>query len=167
MISKSLVFEVTNLWKRGKSILWSTNEAIEIWVSFRSKRSGRTYNPGKRRSPLRVIHLRMISLKLQGEEIERVVAKAVPKIAHRIKYRKSTVNSEVIDNLLTGNEPPAYEISLELNEIRGGHILLEGDGKCSVPVWIGGRVSLMITEQEKRILRAKRGLPIIINNEEE
>ena len=64
-------------------------------------------------------------------------------------------------------EPPAYEISLELNEIRGGHILLEGDGECSVPVWIGGRVSLMITEQEKRILRAKRGLPIIINNEEE
>ena len=109
----------------------------------------------------------MISLKLQGEKIERVVAKAVPKIAHRIKYGKSTVNSEVIDNLLTGNEPPAYEISLELNEIRGGHILLEGDGECSVPVWIGGRVSLMITEQEKRILRAKRGLPIIINNEEE
>ena len=167
MISKALGWEETNLWKRGKSILWSTNEAKEIWESDRSKRSGRTFIPGKRWRPLRVIHLGMISLKLQGEEVERIVAKAVPKIAHKIKYGKSTVNSEVIDNLLTGNEPPAYEISLELNEIRGGHILLEGDGECSVPVWIGGRVSLMITEQEKRILRAKRSLPIIINNEEE
>ena len=167
MISKTLGWEETNLWKRGKSILWSTNEAKEIWESDRSKRSGRTFIPGKRWRPLRVIHLGMISLKLQGGEIERVVAKAVPKIVHRIKYGKSTVSSEVIDNLLTGNEPPAYEISLELNEIRGGHILLERDGGCSVPVWIGGRVSLMITEQEKRILRAKRNLPIIINNEEE
>jgi hypothetical protein len=35
-----------------------------------------------------------------------------------------------------------------------------------LPVWIGGRVSLMISEQERRILRAQRKLPIILDEEE-
>ena len=84
-----------------------------------------------------------------------------------IKHGKSVVNSEVINKLLNGIEPPAYEISLELNKIRGGHILIEENEKTCLPVWIGGRVSLMISEQERRILRAKRNLPILIINEEE
>jgi hypothetical protein len=78
------------------------------------------------------------------------------------------VSGEVIDKLLTGIEPPAYDISLELNRIRGGHILVEeNNNNTCLPVWIGGRVSLMISEQERRILRAKRNLSILVKNEEE
>ena len=65
-----------------------------------------------------------------------------------------------------GKEPPAYEISLELNKIRGGHILIEENQDTCLPVWIGGRVSLMISEQERRVSRAKRKLPIILDEEE-
>jgi hypothetical protein len=167
LIRETLGWDEKNLWRRGKSILWSTPEAKEIWESDRSKRSGRTFIPGKRWRPLRVIHLGLISIKLQDEKLERIVGKAAPKMIDNIKHGKSVVNSEVINKLLNGIEPPAYEISLELNKIRGGHILIEENEKTCLPVWIGGRVSLMISEQERRILRAKRNLPILIINEEE
>ena len=168
MIYETLGWNEKNLWRRGKSILWSTPEAKEIWESDRSKRSGRTFIPGKRWRPLRVIHLGLISIKLQDEKLERIVGKAAPKMIHYIKQGKSVVSSEVIDKLLTGIEPPAYDISLELNKIRGGHILVEeNNNNTCLPVWIGGRVSLMISEQERRILRAKRNLSILVKNEEE
>ncbi len=167
MILDALGWEEKNLWIRGKSILWSTSKAKEIWESDRSKRSGRTFIPGKRWRPLRVIHLGLISAKLQGRKLERIAGKAAPRMVQNIKHGKSVVSSEVIEKLLTGLEPPAYEISLELNKIRGGHILVEENGDICLPVWIGGRVSLMISEQERRILRAKRKLPIIIKTEEE
>ena len=167
MILDALGWEEKNLWIRGKSILWSTSKAKEIWESDRSKRSGRTFIPGKRWRPLRVIHLGLISAKLQGRKLERIAGKAAPRMIQNIKHGKSVVSSEVIEKLLTGLEPPAYEISLELNKIRGGHILVEENEDICLPVWIGGRVSLMISEQERRILRAKRKLPIIIKTEEE
>ena len=167
IILDALGWEEKNLWIRGKSILWSTSKAKEIWESDRSKRSGRTFIPGKRWRPLRVIHLGLISAKLQGGKLERIAGKAAPRLIQNIKHGKSIVSSEVIEKLLTGLEPPAYEISLELNKIRGGHILVEENEDICLPVWIGGRVSLMISEQERRILRAKRKLPIIIKTEEE
>ena len=167
IILDALGWEEKNLWIRGKSILWSTSKAKEIWESDRSKRSGRTFIPGKRWRPLRVIHLGLISVKLQGGKLERIAGKAAPRLIQNIKHGKSIVSSEVIEKLLTGLEPPAYEISLELNKIRGGHILVEENEDICLPVWIGGRVSLMISEQERRILRAKRKLPIIIKTEEE
>jgi NOL1/NOP2/sun family putative RNA methylase len=166
MILDTLGWDEKNLWIRGKNILWSTPEAREIWESDRSKRSGRTFIPGKRWRPLRAIHLGLISAKLQDEKLERIASKAAPKLIQKIKHGKSIVSSEVIDNLLTGLEPPAYEINLELNKIRGGHILVEENEESCLPVWIGGRVSLMISEQERRVLRAKRKLPIILESEE-
>ena len=62
MIEEELGWKQDNLWKRGKNLLWSTPEAKEIWQSDRSKRSGRTFIPGNRWRPLRVIHLRIIRL---------------------------------------------------------------------------------------------------------
>jgi hypothetical protein len=166
MIKQNLGWEQENLWIRGKNILWSTAEAREIWKSERSKRSGRTLIPGNRWRPLRVIHLGLLSLKLEKNKMERVYGRAVRKIVPKIKSGKSEVSSQVINELLIGKEPPAYEISLELDQIRGGHLLIEeNQGEC-LPVWIGGRVSLMISEQERRILRAKRKLPIILDEEE-
>ena len=166
MIEENLGWKQENLWKRGKNILWSTTEAKEIWKSDRSKRSGRTFIPGNRWRPLRVIHLGLLTLKLQENKVERIVGRAATKIVPEIGLGKSEVSSQVIDELLMGKEPPAYEISLELNKIRGGHILVEENQDTCLPVWIGGRVSLMISEQERRISRAKRKLPIILDEEE-
>ena len=166
MIKEGLGWEENNLWIRGKNLLWSTPEAKGIWQSDRSKRSGRTFIPGNRWRPLRVIHLGLLTIKLEKNQIERIVGRAAPKIIHGINSGKSEVNTQVINELLSGKEPPAYEISLELDQIRGGHILFEENHDICLPVWIGGRVSLMISEQERRILRAQRDLPIILDEEE-
>ena len=166
IIKEGLGWEENNLWIRGKNLLWSTPEAKEIWQSDRSKRSGRTFIPGNRWRPLRVIHLGLLTIKLEKNQIERIVGRAAPKIIHGINSGKSEVNTQVINELLSGKEPPAYEISLELDQIRGGHILFEENHDICLPVWIGGRVSLMISEQERRILRAQRDLPIILDEEE-
>lgn len=156
-----------HLWKRGKSLLWSTPETLAIWESERSRRSGRTRIPGGRWRPLRVIHLGLIAVRLRKGEFDRVSGRAAPYFATKLQRGSTQIPTEWINNLLTGEEPPAYEILLELDMNRGSHLLIEENGETCLPVWIGGRVSLMISEPERRILRAQRGLPIILHSEEE
>ena len=79
--------------------------------------------PGNRWRPLRVIHLGLLSLKLEENKVERIVGRAaLERLFLKLDSGKSEVSSQVIDELLMGKEPPAYEISLELDQIRGGHI---------------------------------------------
>ena len=88
-IKENLGWKQENLWKRGKNILWSTEEAKKIWESDRNKRSGRTFIPGNRWRPLRVIHLGLLTIKLEGSKIERIVGRAARKIISEIQFAES------------------------------------------------------------------------------
>ncbi len=114
-----------------------------------------------------VIHLGLIAARLRKGEFDRVSGRAAPYLATKLQCGSTQIPSEWINKLLTGEEPPAYEILLELDKNRESHLLIEEGGETCLPVWIGGRVSLMISEPERRILRAQRGLPIILHSEEE
>ena len=61
-IKENLGWKQENLWKRGKNILWSTEEAKKIWESDRNKRSGRTFIPGNRWRPLRAVSYTHLTL---------------------------------------------------------------------------------------------------------
>ena len=58
------------------------------------------------------------------------------------------------------------EIADNLDGFSGSLILIDDRNNTSIPVWIGDRVSLMVNEPERVILRAIRGLRININEEE-
>ena len=153
-----------DLWVRGKKVLWSTSEANEIWSSERSRRGGRIRIPGRRWRPLKVVYLGLEAIHLRRGEFERVVGSAAKKFADRIEKGCTEVPSKVIDSLLSGDEPEPTLVSTKLSSKRGNFLLVDESDGTTIPVWIGGRVSLMMRTAEVHVLRLIRG--VIINQEE-
>ena len=153
-----------DLWVRGKKVLLSTAEAHEIWSSERSQRGGRTRIPGRRWRPLKVVYLGLEAIHLRRGEFERVVGSAAKKFADIIKKGRTEVPSKVIDSLLSGDEPEPTSVSTKLSSERGNFLLVDESDGTTIPVWIGGRVSLMMRTAEVHVLRLMRG--IIVNQEE-
>ena len=149
-----------NLWQRGKRLLLSTPEVRSVWESERSRRGGRTRIPGGRWRPLKVVHLGLNAARLRGGAVERIVAGAAQELAPTLPGASTEVDGALIDELLAGEEPLPAEASDELADVRGGHVLIDQSTGDCIPVWIGGRVSLMLGQAERRVLSLKRGSSI-------
>ena len=155
-----------NLWSRGRKISWSTDEAKLIWESEKSRKSGKVILPGRRWSPLKIISLGLDAIKTRNDEIDRLIGRAAQQIIPEIECGYITLNGEKIDKLLIEEQLPNEDLRMDKTDYKGGLLLIdERDGIC-IPIWIGNRVSLMINDDEKRILRFMKGLDVS-NKEEE
>ena len=145
-----------DLWVRGKRLLLSTPEARVVWESSRSRRGGRIRVPGGRWRPLRVMHLGLNAAMLRDGEVERVVAGAARVLGPRLPGASCEVDGVLIDTLLEeGGAPVEGGVP---GDIKGGLILVDsGNGDC-LPVWVGGRISLMLGSSERLLLALQRGL---------
>jgi len=154
-----------SMWIRGKSLLWSTQEALAIWESVRSRRGGRNRLPGGRWLPLKVIHLGLIVSRIRRGEYERVVSRAASRLHKEVLGPFIGVDGAALDRILLGEEPGPDDLSDSLRGIRGGRVLVDERGTC-LSVWVGARVTPMVNKSEMRILRAVRGLPIVLEKSE-
>lgn len=174
LISKELRDMITNhfgkcpenLWIRGRKISWTTDEAKAIWKNEKSRKSGRVVIPGNRWRPLKIISLGLDTIKLRNNKIDRIIGRSSREIISEIDYGHIILDGEKIDKILIKEFLLNEDFDIDITEHKGGLILIdERDGSC-IPVWIGNKVSLMINDDEKRILRFMKGLDIS-NREEE
>lgn len=149
-----------DLWSRGKKILWATPQAHEIWASERSRRGGRTRIPGGRWRPLKVASLGLEAAHLRRGEFERTVGAAATRIAQVTQKGHTEVASETIDRLLSGEEPEPSELHPDLAEVRGNHLLIDASDGTAIPIWLGGRATLMLRTSELVVLRAIRSVEL-------
>jgi len=154
-----------NLWIRGKKILWSTTEINEMWKQERSRKAGRVRIPGERWKPLKVIHLGIEVIHLRKNSFERIVGSAASKIADSISQGITEVSTEKINYLLAGNEPEPNDFDLKIVDIRGSHLLRDSSDGTTIPIWIGGRVTLMLRNAERTVLCARRKIEIVVDSE--
>jgi len=143
------------LWLRGKKVLWATPEAKSVWSSVRRIRNGRVSIPGNRWRPLRVIHLGMELARIRSGEVDRVIGKACQEFSKTLEMGVSEISEESLNSLLKTKSMPIEEVGIP-SDISGGHILASETEV--VPVWIGGRVTLMLNDQEVMIRMTQRGL---------
>tara|TARA_Y100001934_G_scaffold199461_1_gene235106 strand:- start:5849 stop:6712 length:864 start_codon:yes stop_codon:yes gene_type:complete len=155
----------SSMWSRGKSLLWSTDEVRSIWESDRTRKSGRELVPGRRWRPLKVIHLGLIAARLRKGDLDRVVSKAAHRLRSEVSGPYLDVEGRVIDDILLGAEPHRDVLEGLSDEERGSRILVDPDGNC-LAVWVGSRVTPMVSETEKTVMRAVRGLSIDSQEEE-
>ncbi len=149
----------SSMWSRGKSLLWSTDEVRRIWDSDRTRKSGRELVPGERWRPLKVIHLGLIAARLRKGKLDRLVSRASHRLRDEISGPFVEVEESVIDEILRGGEPRRESIEVFDDEKRGSRILVGRDGYC-LAVWVGSRITPMVSESEKTVMRAVRGLSI-------
>jgi len=155
----------SSMWSRGKSLLWSTEEVRGIWQSDRTRKSGRELVPGERWRPLKVIHLGLIAARLRKGKLDRIVSKASRRLREEVSGPFIDVEDSVIDDILRGLEPHRDTLEGLGDEGRGSRILVGPDGHC-LAVWVGSRVTPMVSESEKIVMRAVRDLSIDSQEEE-
>ena len=149
----------SSMWSRGKSLLWSTDEVRRIWDSDRTRKSGRELVPGERWRPLKVIHLGLIAARLRKGKLDRLVSRASHRLRDEISGPFVEVEESVIDEILRGREPRRESIEAFDDKKRGSRILVGRGGYC-LAVWVGSRITPMVSESEKTVMRAVRGLSI-------
>ena len=147
-----------NLWMRGKKILWANPQAEEIWSSERRVRNGRTSIPGKRWRPLNVLHLGREIARVRKGHPERISGKATLELSSLISKGITEVTEDTIDSILHSQSLELEETGISEN-IRGGHILMSDTE--AVPVWVGGKVTIMLNEKEVLIKKKQRNLEIL------
>ena len=147
-----------NLWMRGKKILWANSQAEEIWSSERRVRNGRTSIPGKRWRPLNVLHLGREIARVRKGQPERISGKATLELSSFISKGITEVTEDTIDSILHSQSLELEEAGISEN-IRGGHILMSDTE--AVPVWVGGKVTIMLNEKEVLIKKKQRNLEIL------
>ena len=147
-----------NLWMRGKKILWANSQAEEIWSSERRVRNGRTSIPGKRWRPLNVLHLGREIARVRKGQPERISGKATLELSSFISKGITEVTEDTIDSILHSRSLELEETGISEN-IRGGHIIMSDTE--AVPVWVGGKVTIMLSEKEILIKKKQRNLEIL------
>ncbi len=155
----------SSMWYRGKSLLWATDEVRRIWGSDRTRKGGRELIPGRRWRPLKVIHLGLIAARIRKGKLDRLVSRASHRLRDEISGPFVDVEESVIDDILRGGEPRRESIEALGGEERGSRILVGPSGYC-LAVWIGSRITPMISGSEKTVMRAVRGLSIDLQEEE-
>jgi hypothetical protein len=103
------------------------------------------------------MHLGLSAALLRDGEFDRVVAGAARELGPRLPGASCEVDGALIDSLLEEGDAPIEEDGV-LEGVRGGHILIDSQNGDCVPVWVGGRISLMLGKAERLLLSLQRGL---------
>ena len=155
----------SNMWSRGKSLLWSSDEIREIWSAERTRKSGRELIPGNRWRPLKVIHLGLIAARLRKGRLDRTVSKAARRLREEISGPFVNVDEHVINDILRGKEPLRTDVSSLQDTDRGSRILV-GPSGYPLAVWVGSRVTPMVSQSEITVMRGVRDLSYETKEEE-
>ena len=147
----------SNMWSRGKSLLWSSDEIREIWSAERTRKSGRELIPGNRWRPLKVIHLGLIAARLRKGRLDRTVSRAARRLREEISGPFVNVDEHVINDILRGKEPLRTDVSSLQDTDRGSRILV-GPSGYPLAVWVGSRVTPMVSQSEITVMRGVRDL---------
>ena len=108
--------------------------------------------PGNDFHPLRVIHVGQATF-TDNKGVWRPRQESLELIRHHVTNGLINISESDLIELLTGRAPLKEDFVVPIES--GSYILKSGD--LLVPVWVAARVSLMIDDREKEILRMKLG----------
>jgi len=141
------------MWTRGHTVHVSTESIKEwLWSSPRLTSKHQLY-PGKHWYPLRVLQAGQPVWTLR-RGANRIVSKSLPSVGPRVKNYRITIEKSLLLMLLEGDEPGRSDLDEQFQSIRDGGVILDYEGEL-IPAWIGGRLSLMMSNSEQEILRWK------------
>ena len=140
-------------WQRGKRVNLSSRMAYDrLYKPIVVNKKG-DYWPGEDFHPLKIIHVGQPTF-TDNKGIWRPRQEALGLLRERISNSVIEIDDFTMVSLLNGNAPLREEFGKEID--RGSFILKCGE--YLLPAWVAARVSLMIDDKEKEIIRMKLGI---------
>ena len=140
-------------WQRGKRVNVSTNMVYERLYKPIVVNNKGDYWPAEDFHPLRVIHVGQPSF-TNNKGIWRTRQEALELLRSHLTDGLVEIDKQTMVSMLKGSAPLREEFVVPIE--RGSFIL-----KCEeflLPAWVAARVSLMIDEKEREVLRLKLGI---------
>jgi NOL1/NOP2/sun family putative RNA methylase len=148
--------EGLTMWRRGHHAHISTEEIREwMWSAPRLTAKNQLF-PGGHWQPIRVLQAGQPVWKIRKGH-NRLISTGLHGLAHRVNNHKIEIDFEMVERLLSGEEPGRSTLNSGFQDLRDGGILLEYEGEY-LSAWIAGKLSLMMAEADQRILRWKLDL---------
>ena len=142
-----------SMWSRGHTVHLSTESIKEwLWLSPRLTSKHQLY-PGKHWYPLRVLQAGQPVWTLR-RGANRMVSKSLPSVGPRVTNYRIEIERSLLMQLLEGDEPGRSTLENQFQVIRDGGLILDCEGEM-IPAWIGGRLSLMVSDSERDVLKWK------------
>jgi len=142
-------------WQRGRRVNLSSKmvqDRLFEPIVFNNKGD---YWPGNDFHPLRIIHVGQPTF-TDNKGIWRTRQESLELLRPHLKNGVVEIDYETMISLLKGSVPLREEFSVPIE--RGSFILKCGEHL--MPAWVAARVSLMIDEKEREVLRLKLGIEI-------
>lgn len=146
------------LWKRGKRIAIGTERMLDIWNERTTVSGGKAMVGGGRWRPLNIVHVGCEISEIRSGRPSRIIEDGAH-LAREIARRRIVKIGDVeFEKLLAGEVIETDCMPSNKTDIRGGWLVSSELNPEPLPVWIGGKITAMMSKHEGACRVGLRGL---------
>jgi len=136
------------LWKRGKRIAIGTERMLDIWNERTTVSGGKAMVDGGRWRPLNIMHVGCEISEIRSGRPSRIIEDGAHLAREIARSRIVKIGDVEFEKLLTGEAVETDCMPSNKTDIRGGWLVSSELNPEPLPVWIGGKITAMMSKHE-------------------
>lgn len=136
------------LWKRGKRIAIGTERMLGIWNERTKVSGGKAIVDGGRWRPLNIVHVGCEISEIRSGRPSRIIEDGAHLAREIARGRIVKIGDFEFEKLLAGEAVETDCMPSNKTDIRGGWLVSSELNPEPMPVWIGGKITAMMSKHE-------------------
>lgn len=136
------------LWKRGKRIAIGTERMLDIWNERTRVSGGKAMVDGGRWRPLNIVHVGCEISEIRSGRPSRIIEDGAHLAREIARGRIVKIGDFEFEKLLAGEAVETDCMPSNKTDIRGGWLVSSELNPEPLPVWIGGKITAMMSKHE-------------------
>ena len=136
------------LWKRGKRIAIGTERMLDIWNERTKVSGGKAMVDGGRWRPLNIVHVGCEISEIRSGRPSRIIEDGAHLAREIARGRIVKIGDFEFEKLLAGEAVETDCMPSNKTDIRGGWLVSSELNPEPLPVWIGGKITAMMSKHE-------------------
>ena len=136
------------LWKRGKRIAIGTERMLDIWNERTTVSGGKAMVDGGRWRPLNIVHVGCEISEIRSGRPSRIIEDGAHLAREIARNRIVKIGDVEFEKLLAGEVIETDCMPSNKTDIRGGWLVSSELNPEPLPVWIGGKITAMMSKHE-------------------
>jgi len=146
------------LWRRGKRIAIGTERMLDIWSKRTIVSNGKAIVEGHRWRPMNIVHVGCEISEMRSGRPSRIIEDGAHLAREIALDRIVKIGDSDFEKLLFGEALETDCMPPDKTDIRGGWLVSSESNPEPLPVWIGGKITAMVSKHEQTCRVGLRGL---------
>ena len=146
------------LWRRGKRIAIGTERMFDVWNERTIVSSGKASVDGRRWRPMNIVHVGCEISEIRSGRPSRIIEDGAHLAREVARERIVEIGDGEFEKLLVGEALELDCLPMERRGIRGGWLISSDSNTEPLPVWIGGKITAMVSKHEQTCRVGLQGL---------